>query len=112
MIGRIDQAVLLLQERLQKLGSKGGAKAGQATVGQAADFDPIEKLRALRKNNKLGHDELGRAFVRTLLADSLGTTLAGSLDFQAVSDQVSKILYESEEGRALINRALTEMGLD
>ena len=112
MIGRVDQAVLLLQDRLQKLSGKSGAKAGQAAAGQAADSEPIEKLRALRKDNKLGREELGRAFVRTLLADSLGTTLASSLDFQAVSDQVSMILYGSEEGRALINQALREIGLD
>ncbi|MDR3438077.1 hypothetical protein [Telmatospirillum sp.] len=112
MISRIDQAVLLLQDRLQKLAKQGGAKAGPATSGQAVDSDPIEKLRDLRKRSQLGRDELGRALVRSLLADSLGATLAGSLDFQAVADQVSIILYQSEEGHALVDQAMTELGLD
>jgi len=112
MIGRIDQAVLLLQERLQKLANPGGAKTAKANPNQAIENDPVEKLRALRKAGQLGRDELGRALVRSLLVESLGTTLAGSLDFQSVADQVSAVLYENAEGRALVQQALTEMGLD
>jgi hypothetical protein len=112
MIGRIDQAVLLLQDRLEKLARRDGTAAGQIMRGQAADADPIEQLRGLRQSGRLAPDELRRALVRSLLADTLGTTLAGSLDFQALSDQVSDMLSEHEEGRALLDRALEDMGLD
>jgi hypothetical protein len=112
MIGRVDQAVLLLQDRLAKLANKGGARSGQVAAGHAIDADPIEKLRALRAAGQLDRDELGRALVRSLLVDSLGTSLAGSLDFQALADQVSVALAQNESGRALMDQTLAQLGLD
>lgn len=50
-----------------------------------------------------------KALVRTLLADSLGEDVAGSLEFQSISDQVLRILEESDAGRALMVRVLDEL---
>ena len=111
MIGRIDQAVLLLQDRLQRLSAKSGANAAQVGKSRTAEHDPIEQLRALRQQGELDPDELRRAFVRTLLADTLGDGLVATLDFQAVADQVSQILAENDTGRALVDRALHDLGL-
>lgn len=112
MISRIDQAVLLLQDRLQRLASRGGAPAAQIAQGHGAEQGPIEQLRALRKRGDLGRDDLRRAFVRSLLVETLGTDISITLDFQAVADQVSTMLTQSETGRALMDRALHELGLD
>eukprot|EP01037_Dinobryon_pediforme_P019411 gene19411-19829_t len=111
MIGRIDQAVLLLQDRLQRLAAKGDARSSSVKGAGAPTQDPIEQLRALRQRGDLDPDELRRAFVRTLLVGTLGDGLAATLDFQAVADQVSDILSENEVGRNLVDRALIDLGL-
>lgn len=108
---RIDQAVLLLRDRLRQLNAKDGsaasAPAGKAQTGRG---DPLVPLRQLVQQGRIGEEELRKAFVRTLLGESLGEELLGSLEFQSISDQVLLILESSDSGRALLASALAELG--
>jgi hypothetical protein len=109
-IGRIDQAVLLLKDRLSRLNERGGQarsdKTGAASAGQS---NALASLRQLARQGRIGEEELRRAFVRTLLIRSLGAELGESLEFQSISDQVLRIIEESDEGRDLIARAIAEL---
>jgi hypothetical protein len=109
-VNRIDQAMLLLKERLRRLqerASDTAAKPGSATRTDKAD--PLLPLRQLAARGSVTQGELRRALVRTLLTDSLGEELGGSLEFQALADQVVRIVEDSEAGRALLARALEEL---
>lgn len=110
-IGRIDQAVLLLQERLARLGNRKGEAASEIESGRVADTDPVRQLQALSRRGQLAPDELRKALVRALLADTLGNALGSSLEFQGVADDVAKILAENERGRELLDHAIAELGL-
>jgi hypothetical protein len=110
-INRVDQAILLLKDRLQKLADR---KTGPASASKAKALSESQNrlapIRQLASLGEISDEELRRAFVRTLLADSLGDELVGKLEFQAIADRVTQILEESDSGRHLLERALSELG--
>lgn len=107
---RIEQAVLLLRDRLRRLnGRDGAAVAGGVTKAAGRSSDPLVPLRQLVQQGQIGPEDLRKAFVRTLLADSLGEDLVDSLEFQSISDQVLRLLESSEAGQDLIAKALAEL---
>lgn len=110
-VSRVDQAILLLKDRLRKLGER---KAGDARSGAAAarpeGHDRLAPVRQLARQSNIAEQDLRRAFVRTLLAESLGEELATGIEFQAIADRVTAMLEDSEAGRDLLNRALVELG--
>lgn len=110
-INRVDQAILLLKERLRKLGER---KAGETRGGTVASTRPesesrLASVRQLAQQGSIADHDLRRAFVRMLLEDSLGAGLATDLEFQAIADRVTKMLEENEAGRDLLARALAEL---
>lgn len=108
-VSRVDQAILLLKDRLKHLDGRtaGSARANGAARGERSD--PLVPLRQLARRGGIADGELKRALVRTLLAGALGDELVGSLEFQSVADQVTHMLENSDTGRELIARALTEL---
>lgn len=114
-IGRIDQAILVLKDRLKRLGepaSRGASGAdGASGATGTADIasDPLLSLRQMVRQRKLSHEELRKALVRTLLAESVGEALASSLEFQSIADRVTAMLEQNDAGLDLINRALSEL---
>ena len=111
-LNRVDHAVLLLKERLRKLG-EGSVKRDAAATGSATRAETGERLapiRQLLRQRDIGEHELRRAFVMALLAESIGEGLATSLEFQAVSDQITRLIEDSDGGRDLLERALSELG--
>lgn len=113
-VGRVDQAILLLKDRLRQLNARGqpssAGVSGTSAATHAASGDALQSLRELVRRGQIDPHELRRAFVRTLLADSLGEDLVGSIEFQSVAEEVSRLLEESEAGRSLLAQALAELG--
>jgi hypothetical protein len=110
-INRIDQAVLLLKDRLDKLGSRSNASASQsAGTSRSGPADPLGSLRLLVRQGKVSPQELRKAMVRLLLTEAFGDEMSGSLDFQSLADQVTEILESHEHGRDLLVRAISELG--
>lgn len=109
---RVDHAVLLLKERLRKLSENKGRRAsGAASSATRTESDNrLTPIRQLKRQRDIGDQELRRALVRALLADSLGEELTTSLGFQAVADEVVRLIEASDGGRDLLERALAEMG--
>lgn len=109
-INRVDQAILLLKDRLRKLGEHKPetARSGAAAVRPESE-NRLAPIRQLARHGDIAEQDLRRAFVRTLLADSLGEELAAGLEFQAIADRVTRMLEDSEAGRDLLNRALAEL---
>jgi hypothetical protein len=108
-VTRIDQAVLLLRDRLRRLNARAGPASARTGKAGGSRADPLVPLRQLARQGRIAPDELRKAFVRTLLADSLGEELADSLEFQSMSDHVLRIIEDSESGRDLIAAALAEL---
>lgn len=110
-INRVDQAILLLKERLKKLGDRKASESGSSSASSARNVSEssLAPVRQMARRGDIAEEDLRRAFVRTLLADSLGQELATSLEFQAIADKVTRMLEETESGRDLIDRALAEL---
>lgn len=110
-LNRVDQAVLLLKERLRKLGENQGKRAEGAPVSanRAESESRLTPIRQLMRQQDVGDQELRRALVRALLADSLGEELTTSLNFQSIADEVVRLIEETEGGRELLERALGEL---
>lgn len=110
-ISRVDQAILMLKERLQRLGerSTGGVRSTQ-TPARAGEYGRLEPLRQLARRKDIAPSDLRRAFVRTLLAESFGDELNATLQLEEIADRVTRILEENQSGLALIDRALAELG--
>lgn len=108
-INRIDQAVLLLRDRLDKLGANKATAPGGGLAGvKASGIDPLAPIRGLAQAQVSGQ-ELRKALVRLLLAEALGQEVVGSLEFHSIADQVTEILESSEAGQDLLLRALHEL---
>lgn len=109
-VSRIDQAILLLQDRLRRLQERSPDTAAKASGAVRREkSDPLVPLRQLVRRGGIADGELRRALVRTLLADSLGDELVGSLEFQSIAEQVARILEGSDRGRDLLAQALREL---
>jgi len=110
-INRVDQAVLLLRERLERLAMRRGMASNRSASPTRPDMiDPLSAVRTLGDRGTFTQAEIRRALVKALLADALGSKLATTLEFQALSDQVADILEDSTAGQALLARAIKELG--
>ena len=107
-INSSDQVLLLLRERLQRLGRERGARAPKAATGSSTP-SPIARLQALAALEELPGDELRRGLVRALLTEEAGDAAANDAAFQAIADEVFRIIDGSEEGRDLIDRAARQL---
>lgn len=109
-ISRVDQAILLLKDRLRKLGDRKPSAVHGGSAIRSDGESRLAPIRQLARQGDIAEQDLRRAFVRTLLADSLGPELASGLEFQAIADQVTQMLEDSDTGRDLLSRALAELG--
>ena len=107
-ISHVDQVLLLLRERLQRM-ERGTSAARRAGASSAATPRPLARLQAMAALDQMSGEDLGRTIVRALLAEELGEGLGNDPAFQAVVDDVARIIGESDEGRALMERAAREL---
>jgi len=109
-ISRIDQAVLLLRARLEKLAARPASSQSSLTsAASEAGNDPLLPLRQMIRDGRVGDRDLRRALVRAILTGSYGERVNSTLEFQAVANQVADLLEGSESGRDLLARALREL---
>ena len=103
-IGTGDQLLLLLQERLATLG-----KASTHGSNLNREANPLARAQALAAFEGLDPDERRRAIVRGVLAQQLGDDLVSDPAFAAIAADVARIIWEDEDGRGLIQRALATL---
>lgn len=104
-IDQVDQALLLLREQLQRMGkSRNRPVRGPGTSARATQ-SPMARLAGLASLDDLPEDQFRRTLVRALLTEELGDALSNEPAFQAVIDDVFRIVGESEEGQALMAEA-------
>ena len=108
-IGSVDQVLLLLRERLQRMDRSRADTSRRADAMARATPGPLARLQAMAAVDQLSDDDLGRTMIRALLADELGEGIANDPAFQSVIEDVARIIGESEEGRKLMERAMREL---
>ncbi len=110
-ISRVDQALLLLKDRLRRVQERGGknASATSASASRAANFDPLASVRSLARQGQVSEQNIRRALVGGLLTDALGEELVATVEFQSLVSHVLRILEDSEDGRQLLAASTTEI---
>jgi hypothetical protein len=109
-INRVDQAILLLKDRLDRLQRRVAGPAARAgSKASSGRPDPLAPLQLLVRRGDIAPLDLRRALVRALLADAFGHQVVVSLEFQSIADQVLGLLEDSEAGRMLLAGALAEL---
>jgi len=106
-IGRVDQAVLQLRLQLQRI-ARGRAQG--AAKPEKADPSPLRRLQSLGQPGDDADEGFRRNFVRALLTEELGETLANEVEFERISNEVWRLLDEDPDTRALMDQALGELG--
>jgi hypothetical protein len=105
-----EHILLLLRERLQRMDrGRKGARSAPGGRGDAAQGSPLNRLQALAALDQIDPDELRRTLVRALLSEELGEAVANDPSFEAVAEEVFRLISDSEDGRVLIERAEEEL---
>ncbi|PSJ42195.1 hypothetical protein [Allosphingosinicella deserti] len=107
-INTTDQILLVLRERLRGLNQN---RSPAAAPGLSATPSPMARLQTLRAAEGMPREELRKTLVRALLAEQFGDGLASDPAFQAVCDDVFRIIGETPEGRDLLERAAGQVGI-
>ena len=109
-IGNVDQVLLLLREQLERTSRRRGAERRDETARATSDpARPLERARALAALDGLSETEVRRAVVRGLLVDEFGEGVGSDPAFQAVIDDVFRIIGDMPGGLELIDRAVAQL---
>ena len=106
-IGRVDQAVLQLRAQLQRLARE---RVNKGSSSRRPDPKPLERLRQLGASSTIGDEEFRRKFVRAILTEELGETLANQPEFERISNEVWRLLDEDPDTRAIMDAAIRQLG--
>jgi hypothetical protein len=108
-VNNADHVLLLLRERLQRLDRGRGARAARAGASRAATPGPMARLQARAALDQVSGDEFRRTLVRALLTEEVGEAVANDPSFQAIVEDVFRMISATEDGRELIDRAGREL---
>ena len=102
-ISNSDQVLILLREQLQRIGGTRKERTGRTARTQGATPRPIARLQAVASNEE--GEEFRRTLVRAILTEEMGEAMANDPSFQAVVDNVYRMISATPDGQELIDRA-------
>jgi hypothetical protein len=102
-ISNADHVLLLLREQLQKIGRTRQERSSRAGAVRSSTPRPMARLQAMASVEE--GEEFRRTLVRAILAEEMGEAMANDPSFQAVVDNVYRMISASPDGQELIDRA-------
>ncbi len=102
-IGSTDQVLLLLREQLQKLGQTRKERTSRSGTVRKSTLRPIARLQAMGSLEE--GEEFRRTLVRAILTEEMGEAMANDPSFQAVVDNVYRMISATPDGQDLIDAA-------
>ena len=102
-ITNTDHVLLLLREQLQKIGQSRKERTSRSGTVRSSTPRPIERLRAMDSSDE--GEEFRRTLVRAILTEEMGEAMANDPSFQAVVDNVYRMISATPDGQELIDRA-------
>lgn len=104
-----DHVLLLLQEQLRRLDRGRAGRTGRTGNSRKATPRPMARLQSLAALDQLSDEDVRRTLVRALLSEELGEGVANDPTFQAMVEDVFRIIDASSDGRELIDRAARQL---
>lgn len=108
-ISQIDQAIVLLRERLRQMRNQSAAPASKLVKVQSRSAQPVGQLRGVLSMDGVPRRDLRRALVRSLLSEAFGDAVSNDLSFQAVADRVTDMLEADPETAIMLDRAAEQI---
>ena len=102
-ISNTDHVLLLLREQLQKIGQSRKERTARSGPVRGSTPRPIARLRAM--DSLEDGEEFRRTLVRAILTEEMGEAMANDPSFQAVVDNVYRMISATPDGQELIDRA-------
>ena len=102
-ISQADQVLILLREQLQRIGRTRKERSSRTGKAQASTPRPIARLQAMGSLEE--GEEFRRGLVRAILTEEMGEAMANDPSFQAVVDNVYRMISATPDGQELIDRA-------
>ena len=102
-ISNTDQVLLLLREQLQKIGQNRKERTSRGGPVRRSTPRPIARLQAMGSYEE--GEEFRRTLVRAILTEEMGEAMANDPSFQAVVDNVYRMISATPDGQELIDRA-------
>ena len=102
-ITNADHVLLLLREQLQKIGRSRKERPGRAGEVRGSTPRPIARLQAM--GSAEDGEEFRRSLVRAILTEEMGEAMANDPSFQAVVENVYRMISATPDGQELIDRA-------
>ena len=100
-----DHVLLLLREQLQKIGRTRSERPSRAGAVRGSTPRPIARLQAMASLEEYAGEEFRRTLVRAILTEEMGEAMANDPSFQAVVDNVYRMISSTPDGQELIDRA-------
>ncbi len=100
-----DQVLLLLRAHLERAqrGKRAKTNRGSPRAG------PMSRVRELAHTEGLNEGEVARALIAGILSEEFGAEIAIEPRFQAMVDDVRRIIEQDEGGKALLRRAISQI---
>ena len=108
-ISQSDQVLHLLREQLQKLGRVKPGATGKAARKDGHTAPPLARAQAMGALDDMPEEEFRRTLVRALITQELSDGIANDSAFQAIADEVFRIISDTPDGRAQIDRAALQL---
>ena len=104
-----EGVLLLLQEQLAKLAVERGAAGAARAAGLTAEPAPLKRLRQVRNADPPSAEDRARALVRSILLEAMDEGLGADPRFDAMSDEVARIIRASAGGDALVEAVFARL---
>lgn len=104
-----DSVLLLLQEQLARLAAERGASSTARGTSLAAESTPLKRLRRKMDADDVSDEDRARALVRSILLEAMDEGLGADPRFNAMTDEVARIIRSSEGGDALVAAVFTRL---
>ncbi|MEM1051671.1 MAG: hypothetical protein AAGI28_06195 [Pseudomonadota bacterium] len=99
-----DQVIAAIRAQLQRMAKRGKAEATSKTAkAEARSMNTRQMVDALAAIEGLSEEDFTRGFVRALLTEEFGESLANSPGFQSVIDRTAASIASDKELSAMMS---------
>ena len=99
-----DQVIAAIRAQLQRMAKRGKAEAtARAAKPEARSMNTRQMVDALAAIDGLSEEDFRRGFVRALLTEEFGESVANSSEFQSVIDRTATTIAGDRDVSAMLD---------
>ena len=107
-ITNAEQVLMLLRSHLQRSEAARGRKTGKARKDPASPT-ALQRIHSIANTADLTEEDLERVLISAIFTEEFGSAIAGDAKFQAMVDDVLRIVRSDAAGALLLRKALAQL---